>query len=463
MGPSTIGTRKTSVIIERTKNVSLRKSLSYNDLANEIANLFSKPKKNSNFVANPRKTSNNRRQSKTFRRTPTIIIHPPTEESLDRFTNSCPDIQRLLSQENIANETCKNELNYSCPDINALESRSPSPNLKFNNFSRSCPDINTLFEKNTNQMQERPVLKKQLSIDSDISEYEDDYQKIGTSFARCMYEMDMLKDEVNDIKNECECLLMECSCQDRDYTITHYNTPVYKNTLKILPTKHLEPGFSSKINRKISFSNIPYSRSSDSLHGAYARTSSEPNLFKNLPPKAYNRSCSDVEYFYKRPNTLSVNKTTETAEKVRKKPKKHDISPTDILRNKMKQSLSMFDLNAAKNEDSYDTYHTIHGGMKLPKHLTEFSLKNYKGRSDNFDVGGSVSGSWAGPKNFDNDDLLALVKCCCGRVDCDRGNLSVVPITFEKLLEANLCVNMVRLFFFLFFRSWYKGILTLFI
>lgn len=546
---------------------SLKKSLSYNDLANEIANLFSKPKKVSSLATkttpsissvtntNPRKTSGPRRHSKTFRRTPTIIIHPP-EENLDRFTNSCPDIQALLHQEQkhlvnlVSNDsdTLKSEMNYSCPDINALSdpSRSPSPSLnKFSSsFSRSCPNINALLDvkdKNThradyndlvtscpniNDMKNNYVShmpKKRASSSESTDIFDDSYDSFEKSFerydeyyhkkmspksfenfnpfAQCLYELDMLKNEVIEIKNECECLLYECTCQQRkksfivskdDYKMVHYNTPVQKNPLKILPSKNAENHDKTRrINRKISFSNVPYSpRSTDLLHASYSRTASEPNLLKNISHfRAYNRSCSDVgkimnrqnvhaaneEYlenydkYYKaaqhkfsdstemlRPNLLNIsnlkssdsldtlghlNQSPPHKQKVIKKvPKKHDISPTDILRNKMKQSLSMFDLNASKSEDSYDYYHTIHGGMKFPKDLTDFTLKNYKNQST------TLNSSWAGQKSEcqNNENLVALVKCCCGDPSCQNGRLQVVPITFQQLLDSNLSTHMVR-------------------
>lgn len=491
-------------------------------MANEIANLFSKPKKKPSIKttpdvatvnnSNPRKTSGNRRMSKTFRRTPTIIIHPP-EDTSDRFTNSCPDIQALLTQENCT-PIITNDLNYSCPDINAIPSditRSPSPNLsKFNtNFSRSCPNINTLHDNKIKQNDltnscpniDKMGYKRTVSLDSNDDEsfeyrfdYPKSYDSFGNPFEKCLHELDILKNEVNEIKNECECILYECKCQRQyqqpEFKMVHYNTPVTKNPFKILPTRHSDLNLKTgvRFNRKISFSNIPYThRLHDLLTPSYTRTASEPNLLKNFRP--FNRSCSDVGqtrndseenirlryentglrnensglryenqglrydagFHYEstdslnRPSSLNVIKSNESLDTfpkqkvIKKSPRKHDISPTDILRNKMKQSLSMFDLNSHKPDDTYDYYHTIHGGMKFPKDLTEFSLKNYKQKSEVEVL------NLSGQNLFENNEhLVALVKCCCGLTNCQNGRLQVVPITFQQLLESNRSHDTVR-------------------
>lgn len=564
--------RKHSVIVvDKNKTASalpLKKSLSYNDLANEIANLFSKPKKKSNSNikinqddvntatnANPRKTSGQRRASKTFRRTPTIIIHPP-EETTDRVTNSCPDIQALLTQEQnkiSVDDFARHDLNYSCPDINNLPDTppSPSPNLPKlllnNNLSRSCPNINSLLLlslqkdnnskliKNNNNssynndfaiscpnindtssiIDDNNKYKSQTSIESTESTFDDSfdykfndyngskrysptksYEHFTKPFEQCIYELDILKNEVNDIKNECECLLYECSCQQRekyyekvnnDYKITHYNTPTSKNHLKLLPTRNVidyannininnnnKIRTSARINRKISFSNLPYApRSNDILLStSCARTSSEPNLLRNMSNfRTYNRSCSDVgqqitqhnknpDVLLSRPNSLlNIGSNDDNSSlppslsqqkqrlSFKKSPKKHDISPTDILRYKMKQSLSMFDLNASKPDENYDCYHTIHGGMKLPKDLTDFTLRNYKNYKEECGdrQSASLNQSWSGAKGvFQNENLVAVVKCCCGDKGCRNGRMQVMPITFQQLLDANLTRDTVR-------------------
>lgn len=434
-------------------------------------------------------------------------------------------------------------MNYSCPDINALPelNRSPSPNLsKFsnNNFSRSCPNINALLNikdgsinrdnfndianscPNISDMRNNYICgmpKKRASSSESTDILDDSYDSFDRQFdrdddyfhkksispnnfetfsplARCIFELDMLKNEVNEIKNECECLLYECTCQQRkknfkDYKMVHYDTPIHKNPLKLLPTK-TENDKTKRLNRKISFTNLPYTPRSDYSNPTYNRTNSEPNLLKNAAQfRTYNRSCSDVgkiinknstvhyntqisseEYlehnkYYEqrfgsssdalRPNSLSVTsiksdenldtfgttyQNTPKQKLLKKSPKKHDISPTDILRNKMKQSLSMFDLNATKTEQKYDNYHTIHGGMKLPKEITDFTLKNYKNQSDD------LHSSWVGQKSLvhNNENLLAVVKCCCGDPNCQKGRIQLVPITFQQLLDSNLSSDMVR-------------------
>lgn len=567
---------------------SLKKSLSYNDLATEIANLFSKPsgvKTKPKIVddpalatvtvspavvnANPRKTSGPRRMSKTFRRTPTIVIHPP-DENLDRITNSCPNIHSLILREhnaphtinaNIIDDTTditttKDEMNHSCPDINMLvntplEHKTLTSNLgKFSsNLSRSCPSISTLNDPKSDahmfNTSFNDLRNSSLSINdqyymsqSDLSQKEHTsrenlfwnnqqheymqssqenlkYTKYNSkhsgsvlSFSECLNELDALKSEVNDIRKECECLLYQCSCQrsycksttaesnkyephsytmsqhgNLDYSFkTQYTSPSRKHNLKLLTkrryradtdyryygSEQVRPvdhslsktwiGFNQKPERKISL------LSSSPLKGAplrdsYVRTSSEPNLFKNT--HAFNRSFSEIDQDSNRqsaglfsssknlPNPAQYNNDNKSSvfgkqshqdylasKNVKKSPKKHDITPTDMLRHKIKQSLSMFDLNVPRADEKYDNYHTIHGGMKFSKELTDFTLRNYK---NNRTKRGDHSADTL------NNNLLAIVKCCCGQSNCQNGRLQVVPITFQQMLDdTNSGYDMVR-------------------
>ncbi|GLV36922.1 Wnk kinase [Carabus blaptoides fortunei] len=562
--------RKISMDIGKTKcSNSLKKSLSYNDLANEIANLFSKPggktkpktvddpnlatvKVNPAIVnANPRKTSGPRRMSKTFRRTPTIVIHPP-EENLDRITNSCPNIHSLIFRDTTEVQpvnTCivddtdtntKDEMNHSCPDINMLvntplQHTTLTAQLgKFgSNLSKSCPSINTLndptkcerhsfnssfsdlrnssnlsindqcytmnqYSDMSNKEHISSCSKENLFWNTHQNEFMSSQENLkytknsGTvlSFSECLHELDALKSEVNDIRKECECLLYQCSCQrsygatdankcdSHNYTMsqqsnheysfkTQYTSPSRKHNLKLLTKRRYRPdtdsryygselvrpadqgasktctGFNQKPERKISFLSSTPSKGA-SLRDSYVRTSSEPNLLKNAP--AFNRSFSEIDHDSNRQAGLfssskhlpnpNDNKSMFgkqhshpdylAARNVKKSPKKHDITPTDMLRHKMKQSLSMFDLNLSRADEKYDTYHTIHGGMKFSQTLSDFTLRNYKNDRANRDHASSA--------DTDNK-LLAIVKCCCGQSNCQNGRLQVVPITFQQMLD----------------------------
>lgn len=106
-----------SCTLARDSNTNqLRKSLSYVELRKQIENLLpiSTSTPNQNKLLNPRrKSSGGRRQSKTFRQKPRIVIEPPPDENV---TNSMPDIRKsllTLNQSLIGN----NHLNASCPDL----------------------------------------------------------------------------------------------------------------------------------------------------------------------------------------------------------------------------------------------------------------------------------------------------------------------------------------------------------
>lgn len=105
--------------------------------------------------------------------------------------------------------------------------------------------------------------------------------------------------------------------------------------------------------------------------------------------------------------------------------KKKDISPTDVLKNKFKLSLSLHNLNA-ENERTYDKYHTVHG---------------------NFDTSCYEAAGFCLKDKFQNDEKDNLMnesnfKCCCGKRNC----ATVVPL--QQYLEVYF-KKMVREFYHL--------------
>ncbi|KAK5638044.1 hypothetical protein RI129_012339 [Pyrocoelia pectoralis] len=99
-----------------------------------------------------------------------------------------------------------------------------------------------------------------------------------------------------------------------------------------------------------------------------------------------------------------------------RRPKKTDISPSDILKRKLKQSVSLHDLDDSTRDDY--GYHTIHTSMNIPFHVSEFY--NYKNDD-----------------NLNHTHSTVIMKCCCGKSQCG----SVVPI--NVYLET-YCTKMVR-------------------
>lgn len=522
------------MVKNKTTTTSLRKSLSYNDLANEMAILFSKPANSNNKLSNkkidhqplgsnkicpnivksnPRKNSGGRRMSKTFRRTPTIVIHPP-EDNLERITNSCPNIHALIFRENCGIATChpnfnsdyasgtKDEMNHSCPDINVLlqspdktktnpfdqhvnnknsvnkwskscsaidqigdgstYSKFNTNNLQFSDLSDSCPNINEQFN-NPNSIETLSHNYDNIPLHSDISNnYKYNYPSVYdattsyqyqptqyetkkplervVSFTECLNELDALKNEVNDIKNECECLLAQCPCHGVNSTNfgAQKRSAEYKTVYKSLP------------NRPDRKKSLIIGNTASNKQELFLRGNSEPNLFKTVfahHNKSFVSHNTFSDFGISSKNKLYFEPHPPPKKCIIKSPKKHDVTPTDLLRFKIKQSLSMFDLNLpSKTDAKYDNYATIHGGMKFPNELTNFTLRNYKSNykkdcaaTEKPSTSISLSDTLDGENN-----MLAIVKCCCGLSNCQNGRLQVVPITFQQLLDSNSNYEMVR-------------------
>ncbi|KAJ8956121.1 hypothetical protein NQ318_016576, partial [Aromia moschata] len=105
---------------ESFANKLFQTSLSYVDLKKEIEVLLPIHKTeepNKVNVNNPRRKSNTRRQSKSFRQFPQIVVHPPDAET--NITSSMPDIRASLMKDVLATHVFNNvsNQNASCPDL----------------------------------------------------------------------------------------------------------------------------------------------------------------------------------------------------------------------------------------------------------------------------------------------------------------------------------------------------------
>lgn len=117
--------------------------------------------------------------------------------------------------------------------------------------------------------------------------------------------------------------------------------------------------------------------------------------------------------------------------------KKKDISPSDVLKHKLKSSLSLHNLNASNN-NSYDKYHTVHGNCETSSsssnssnvfhdtNTSSFNNKSYYVTTE--DLTTSITS-----RNQKNHNI----KCCCGKSNC----ATVVPL--QQYLETYF-TKMVR-------------------
>lgn len=89
--------------------------------------------------------------------------------------------------------------------------------------------------------------------------------------------------------------------------------------------------------------------------------------------------------------------------------KKKDISPSDVLKNKLKSSISWNNLHMSNN-NPYDKYHTVHGSGHSSFRNNSPSRKDFPHDGD------SSSNKTPSP--------VVYFKCCCGKKDC----ATVVPL-----------------------------------
>ncbi|KAF2896570.1 hypothetical protein ILUMI_09620, partial [Ignelater luminosus] len=376
----------------------IQKARSYNDLVAAIQKLLPKlrsrsqsssddntltPDINSN---NPRKSS--RRMSKTFRRMPEIIVHPPEEN----ITSSLPDLNTIFStqkRDSVVNFV--SDLNYSCPDLNFYSG--------YKNLHAMACSSTESFESCENQFK-RPVFQRQSSW-PDYNEPEE-FAPISKNPCRTyMNELKYLQNSLSEIEIcvYCQKLIEKCNCK---------------------PIKFKAPKWSG------------LSKSRKGRRRELQRKESSKHI-----------SSQKVET---QTSNVNVNQP-----KLRRK--KTDITPTDILKHKLKQSLSMHNLYASPSGHDYNHHHTIHTSTDIPQNITEFKFYNYKNekRSNSFEtITENVTFGSIDPRRtsqlseharFSNSlenvyskyksqshpqqsNTISILKCCCGNAHCG----SVVPI-----------------------------------
>lgn len=106
--------------------------------------------------------------------------------------------------------------------------------------------------------------------------------------------------------------------------------------------------------------------------------------------------------------------------KLKYRTRKVTINPSDILKNKLKQSVSMHNLFSIPTKQ-YNNYHTVHSSTNL---CCDFPITRY----NSFD---SLNQATASFKKLKSDrKKVVIYKCCCGMSRCK----AVVPI--QQYLET---------------------------
>lgn len=105
---------------------------------------------------------------------------------------------------------------------------------------------------------------------------------------------------------------------------------------------------------------------------------------------------------------------------------KKSCSPSDLLKNKLKQSLSMQNLHSNTKKECFDpssSYHTVHSPDDLPAEVVAFLR-----RDSPITIPVTVSST------------SSLARCCCGLADCRRNNLSITEFLetyFERVVRLH--------------------------
>lgn len=377
-----------------------KKSRSFVDLTKSFpadgANLNDQRK-----FSNPRKMSGVRRPSKTFRKYPEIVVDPPKEI----VTSSLPDI--TISDFNypeyvVLNNNNVSEKNSSCPnltDANVYQAFPSNLRVQSRDFQRSSSldtSLDSLIES------ERISGKQDRTIDFGRgSEY---------NLFSCTGKVSFQYGDINfeyQKRNKFEINTLECL--DELYSL--------KKTLGSSSRTHSKSVYTKKGKPKFNFD----------------CTAKESHFYKDFASKA------------KRKYSYSVPRCKKNA----------DITPADILKYKMKQSLSMQNLHfgskSPANRHDFDNYHTIHSGCNFPQNAWNYNLDIRK--ADSFDTiaenkyfnqrkvfnssrscssGNFIDSNFRG---FDSSENVGgrekvVRKCCCGRTKCK----AVVPI--QQYLET---------------------------
>lgn len=426
----------------------LKKSLSFVDLVQQIQTILpikNPPKKSRSFVdltksfpaedanlnsniaqrkfSNPRITSSVRRPSRTFRKYPEIVVDPPKEN----VTSSLPDI--TISDFNypeilILNDNNVSEKNSSCPNLtdeNVYQTFTSNLRVQNKDFQRSSSldtSLDSLFESDHTSGK----LSKAINFDRG-SEY---------NLFSCTGKVSFQYGDINfefQKHNKFEINTLEClnELYNLKKTVGSSSRTQSKNVLRKLYTK--------KGKHKINYKNPV----DEHTKFNFDYVPKESRFSKDFATKA------------KRKYSYSVPKCKKNT----------DITPTDILKYKMKQSVSMQNLHFGSkflaNKQVFDNYHTIHSDSNFLQNSSNYNLDIRK--SDSFDAtaenkllnrrklfnfsqfyGSSNSISNANFRGFDSSESASgrsvevqekiVYKCCCGRAKCK----AVVPI--QQYLET---------------------------
>lgn len=157
---------------------------------------------------------------------------------------------------------------------------------------------------------------------------------------------------------------------------------------------------------------------------------SMPNICNNYNEDCFDKEiCSENNFIKKRSLSECRNQSSQKEVPINHRHnnkstryKKKDVSPTDVLKNKLKSSLSLHNLNSS-NISSYDKYHTVHGNCDTSSNNSPNVFNSHSSIYNGTSV----------------NQKQTIVKCCCGKVNC----ATVVPL--QQYLETYF-IKMVRLF-----------------
>lgn len=351
--------------------------------------------------------SGSRRVSKTFRKFPEIVVDPPQEN----ITASLPDISASFMERENLNPSIGNvnEKNLSCPNLaDETMYESFSVNLRVLGKDFNSSSLETSMESlNDADVTKKTKLERELDFNCEyniFSNWKRSYQ-LPSGNLTYVEELDRLQKET-------------------------FAPNCFKLRNRVARRKLTPPVdfLCSKRETRYFWTDYP---------SVECPQPKDNRFFWTEPPKDDKKrkfSCPVPKY------------------------KKHsDVTPSDILKRKMKQSVSMHNLFLTpqlNKRHNFDSYHTIHSDSNYPRMKNPFDLDLKKfgsfdaireqGCSENvfnpfashLEPDRSFFGRLSSSYIFDSDDSLkfdgtsSAGKCCCGRTKCK----AVVPI--QQYLET---------------------------
>lgn len=392
--------------------------------------------------SNPRKTSGVRRPSKTFRKYPEIVIDPPKEN----VTSSLPDITVLNYPEYVVlNNNNVSEKNSSCPNLtdeNVYQTFTSNLRVQNRDFQRSSSldtSLDSLIE--TYNISET-LGKTNINFDRG-SEFNlfSCTGKVFFQYGDMNFEFQKHnKFEINTLECLDELYSLKRTCDSPNQKM-HFKA--ISSTARTHSKNALQKMYAKKGKHKFNYKNPLDERTKFSFEQNVDCISKESQFSKDFASKV------------KRKYGYSVPKCKKIA----------DVTPADILKHKMKQSVSMQNLHLGSkllsSKLDFDNYHTIHSDSNFPQNAWNYNLDIRK--SDSFDAitenklrsqrkifhfpqnssgsfsysnfssnTGQLFSNFRGLDYSENFSKLTEViyKCCCGRTRCK----AVVPI--QQYLET---------------------------